>query len=311
MEMDRQERAKELFEKGFNCAQAVSAAFTEPGGREEAEALKCGGCFGGGMRQGGPCGAVSGALMALGRAFGSSDERDKAAKKQAEDKAAAFCEAFREKHGELGCIELLGYDIRTPEGKVEHKGKSGRNTCCMELVGSAAMIAERLLGEKIPLTPHEMLARVKEQEMKLQFYSFSNDDAVAIGLSIFDACKRAGKSLAINILFNDFQLFRCSMEGTNTENDWWMGKKLNTVRRCGVSSKRAELEVLTGERPVEEWQKDEESYALCGGGFPIRIRGAGVCGCILTSNLPDVEDHQFTVDALSEFLGVEVPSILE
>lgn len=60
------EKAQELFKQKYHCSQAVFAAFSEEIGLSEKQALKIGGCFGGGMCKGEVCGACVGALMVLG-----------------------------------------------------------------------------------------------------------------------------------------------------------------------------------------------------------------------------------------------------
>ena len=64
------EKSANYFKNGFNCAQAVLAAFAEGFGLSEEMALKVATQFGGGARKGEMCGAVSGALMVLGLKFG-------------------------------------------------------------------------------------------------------------------------------------------------------------------------------------------------------------------------------------------------
>ena len=67
--IDRQqkiEKARDLFLAGYNCAQAVAAAFAEEAGMTEEQMLRLSGGFGGGM--GGlrlVCGAVSGKTQIL------------------------------------------------------------------------------------------------------------------------------------------------------------------------------------------------------------------------------------------------------
>ncbi len=64
--MTRKEKAIELHDKGFNCAQAVACAFAEETGiPEETLFAACEG-FGLGMGMAATCGAVSGAVMLAG-----------------------------------------------------------------------------------------------------------------------------------------------------------------------------------------------------------------------------------------------------
>ena len=52
-------------------------------------------------------------------------------------------------------------------------------------------------------------------------------------------------------------------------------------------------------------------YALEGGAFPILLSSGLGIGSIAVSGMPSEEDHQSICSALSEFLGIEAPSITE
>lgn len=63
------ERAKALFERGYNCSQSVVLAFCEPLGLDMETMAKLASSFGGGMgRLREVCGAISGMLMIVGLA---------------------------------------------------------------------------------------------------------------------------------------------------------------------------------------------------------------------------------------------------
>jgi uncharacterized protein (UPF0303 family) len=44
---------------------------------------------------------------------------------------------------------------------------------------------------------------------------------------------------------------------------------------------------------------------LAGGGFPIRVKGAGMIGCLTISGLHERDDHAVAVDALCDELGLD------
>ena len=74
--IDRVEKAKELFLKGFNCCQAVFAAFADKYGISEELALRLSGAFGagfGGLRE--VCGAVCSMAGLASSFFNTHDSR--------------------------------------------------------------------------------------------------------------------------------------------------------------------------------------------------------------------------------------------
>ena len=65
-EKNRGLAAEELFERGYNCAQAVAGAFADQMGMPQSQVLQLAGGFGGGVgRLREICGAVSGMAMVL------------------------------------------------------------------------------------------------------------------------------------------------------------------------------------------------------------------------------------------------------
>jgi C_GCAxxG_C_C family probable redox protein len=144
--MGRIERAVSLFSEGFNCAQAVLAAFGPDLGLERELALKLAGAFGGGMaRMGEACGAVTGGLMALGLKFGPTRAGDEAAKEWAYGLACRFFKEFEAWNGSILCRELLGCDLSAPEGRKRAKEAGLHSSRCPGFVRAAAEILERLL----------------------------------------------------------------------------------------------------------------------------------------------------------------------
>jgi C_GCAxxG_C_C family probable redox protein len=126
------------FDEGFNCAQAVFSAIAETSGLPLDMALRIATPFGGGIaRAGQTCGAVTGALMALGLTFGTASAADKEGKERQYRIAQDLMERFKERHGSTVCRDLLGYDISTPEGLKEAHDKGLFTTLCPLLVADA------------------------------------------------------------------------------------------------------------------------------------------------------------------------------
>ncbi|MBO2516843.1 MAG: hypothetical protein CW338_06125, partial [Clostridiales bacterium] len=114
--MTHKEKALDYFDRKFHCSQAVLAAFAEECGLTEKQALKLGACLGTGMRKGEVCGACTGALMVLGALYGQYDKADPRSRQTANKVNDRMMDGFREACGSYLCNELLGCDVRTPEG---------------------------------------------------------------------------------------------------------------------------------------------------------------------------------------------------
>jgi C_GCAxxG_C_C family probable redox protein len=137
------DKALQLFDQGFNCAQSVFVTFAPRFGLDEPSALKIAAAFGGGMsRCGSVCGAVSGALMVLGL---SANRVDKDAREQLYAVSKRFVERFKSEHGSILCAELLGCDISTEEGLKKAREENRFKALCPEYVKRATQILQEIL----------------------------------------------------------------------------------------------------------------------------------------------------------------------
>ena len=128
--MDIKEKAEKLHKSGYNCAQSVLGACGEYTGLDDDTALAISAGFGGGLRSGEICGAISGAVMAIGISqTGAPAEPATKAKTAAQTKE--LVKAFREKYGCVRCLEL------------KQSGVS-----CAELIAYAAQLAEESITNK-------------------------------------------------------------------------------------------------------------------------------------------------------------------
>ncbi|HEY3275718.1 MAG TPA: C-GCAxxG-C-C family protein [Syntrophorhabdaceae bacterium] len=152
--MDRIDRALQTFREGFNCSQAIARAFGPSYGLEEDEALGIAAAFGGGIaRTGGTCGAVTGAMMIIGLAYGKRRADDKESVERTNRLAAAFLDRFARRHYTVTCRELLGCDMSTPEGLLFAKTHDLREQLCAAFIKDAAGILEELLSGEGESTP--------------------------------------------------------------------------------------------------------------------------------------------------------------
>ena len=147
--MDHASEAKRLFLEGYNCAQAVFCAFRDLTGMEIETAARRSSSFGGGMgRMREVCGAVSGALLALGMLLGYDDPKDPEAKKAHYALVQEFARRFREKNGTIICRELLENVPVTPGGTPEERTPEFYDRRpCLQLVCDAAAMLDEMLSE--------------------------------------------------------------------------------------------------------------------------------------------------------------------
>jgi C_GCAxxG_C_C family probable redox protein len=137
--------AQDRFAEGFNCSQAVFSAYATQFGIDDETALKLTSPFGGGVaRQGEVCGAVTGALMALGLGCGNATLENKEENYRLADEFINHCQ---EQHGTILCRELIGYDLSTPEGLQKAREEGVFQTICPGLVKDAAELVFEFLNE--------------------------------------------------------------------------------------------------------------------------------------------------------------------
>lgn len=128
--MSTREESVRLHHCGFNCAQSVLCALGSYTGLDEKTALAVSGGFGGGLRCGEVCGALSGAVMALGMCHRFDASEKTAEKLEIAAAAKEMTEKFRERFGRLRCCELKENGIR-----------------CDALIEEAAAMAEEMMNK--------------------------------------------------------------------------------------------------------------------------------------------------------------------
>lgn len=144
--MKRSQRAKELFLSGYNCSQAVFAAFSDEVCVDEKQAFIMASGFGGGMgRLREVCGAFSGIVMVLSLKYGDYEVSDSKKKAELYSRIQELAAAYEKENGSIICKELLGQGKNgsAPEERTEQYYKKRP---CAELVESAARLLEEYLA---------------------------------------------------------------------------------------------------------------------------------------------------------------------
>jgi C_GCAxxG_C_C family probable redox protein len=144
--MDRVALALSLHENGFNCSQAVFATFSEALSIDQKTALRIATCFGGGMRMGEVCGALTGALMAIGMHDGHDIEGDLEEKQRVNDMTAVFVQKFMARQGAVRCQDILdGYNSSIPKEREIIESKALFETKCPLAIERAVKMVEEAL----------------------------------------------------------------------------------------------------------------------------------------------------------------------
>ena len=142
------------------------------------------------------------------------------------------------------------------------------------------------------------------EESVLVFPSFELLDAVELGEIALDMGLDRSLPIAIEIRMGDWVVFHASLPGSKPENDSWIARKARVVAATGRSTM---YERVKAEEEGIDWyshyNRPEETHAIHGGGLPINVAGNGMVGSLFIRGLPQVEDHLFGIEVLTEFLA--------
>ena len=147
--IERAERAKVLFNEGYNCAQSVALAYADITPLDEQMVATITASFGGGLgRLREVCGAVSGMAFVASFISPCPTSTDAVAKKQNYALVQEFAEKFRQQNGNIVCRSLLGLDHPkddpTPSARTAEYYKKRP---CAEYVYDAALIVGEYLAK--------------------------------------------------------------------------------------------------------------------------------------------------------------------
>jgi C_GCAxxG_C_C family probable redox protein len=102
--------------------------------------------FAGGIgNTGAVCGAVAGAVMAIGLKLGKGDTMEEALRRLAVPQE--FRRRFEAEMGTISCRELTGADLSTPEGIEQFMSSDTPRTVCFPAVAAAYRLVVDLLKE--------------------------------------------------------------------------------------------------------------------------------------------------------------------
>jgi uncharacterized protein (UPF0303 family) len=142
-----------------------------------------------------------------------------------------------------------------------------------------------------------------EEESLLQLPSIKNSDAVEIGEIATTLGNQRKVPITVQVRIGDRVVFHASLEGSKPENDWWINRKVAVVL---LKQHSTMYERVSAEERGVDWHKEnklrDETHAIHGGALPL-ITNEGFKGILIVSGLPQVKDHLFAVEVLTEFLA--------
>lgn len=136
-----------FYKTGFACSQAVFVTLGEQLGLENKLALRIATGFGGGVAlQGGICGALSGAIMAIGLKHGQDKGSDLDAKNKTTLFAQQLIDKIKARYGCYTCKGITGIDFTIPEGRkiAEEQGIWEKNGLCQNVIKDTVEIVEEI-----------------------------------------------------------------------------------------------------------------------------------------------------------------------
>jgi len=140
-----------LFEKGYNCSQAVFMAYSDIYGIESEMAAKLATSFGGGMgRLREVCGAVSGMFLILGLQYPFTDTKDKAAKNTNYKAVQRTANEFKSIMGSYVCADLLKikHESQHPESSDRTDAYYQTRPCARCVALAAELVGKELFLKK-------------------------------------------------------------------------------------------------------------------------------------------------------------------
>ncbi len=138
--INHSQKAVQLFDQGYNCAQSVFAAFCEELGIDLQTGLKLSSSFGGGM--GGlheVCGAVTAMFAIAGLDRGNVIPGDMDAKEAQRAMIQMLASKFKSENGSIICRDLLA--------NVSPENDEEKHRLCSGLVSCAAKLTEELISK--------------------------------------------------------------------------------------------------------------------------------------------------------------------
>ena len=139
------EKAAALFDGGLYCAQIVVAHGAEQLGEDAATARRMASGLAAGCKRGEICGCLTGAILALGLAYGKATGEEELQNDLLPRLVNELEDRFAAQHGTVLCRDLIGYDRSRPEGP-DNMPRDDMYDGCPTFMAEVCEILDDLLG---------------------------------------------------------------------------------------------------------------------------------------------------------------------
>lgn len=135
-----------LFEQGYNCAQSVFVPAVAQTIKNTDLAFKLMAPFGGGLANtDNLCGAVSGAIAAIGYHLGNAHANDGTSKEKCNKATQDFIHAFKKEFSSIQCTALLNHNLSIAEEKARAKASGLFDTKCPKFMERASVLVAEII----------------------------------------------------------------------------------------------------------------------------------------------------------------------
>jgi len=140
MEKEVAQKAIAYFEEGFNCSESMLKGYLDVYGKDPNLGAAASG-FGGGIGgKGITCGAVSGAVIAIGLHYNRQSSADKKLYSKVRENSRELIEQFSDINTSSYCKDLQPYDLTTMNGREKLHSDPAVVAKCKSYLASAATL---------------------------------------------------------------------------------------------------------------------------------------------------------------------------
>lgn len=149
------------------------------------------------------------------------------------------------------------------------------------------------MSDDVPTFTVEDLESVETARLS----SFTNADAVTLGIIATNVIIERGRNLAVDVVIGDDLVYRAKLGTTGPDNDQWLAGKAVTARAFGEPSLLVRRRTETGAE-----LELNDNMKVYGGSIPIFV-GDDLVATITMSGEPDHIDHATCAEAVERYLA--------